>query len=193
MKRIFSLTPIGRNSEFPFMLAILIVLFISLILSIALDAQDLDINDAVTWNANGQSMYFNASFEAIPTGAIIPGSTIFWSYSDPWALGPFTLMSNSGSFYDFESPTGDWIQIGNEYGGSNGIVFPDPGVYGSMDTVLLCPNGCGPAFNGGGYIPADGGTLTVTDPVAVTPEPSEWILLGVGMAVLLIVELIRRA
>lgn len=176
------------------------VLVFALLFASFVHAQDLQITDVVQFVPqapgipqgpnSGESLDFSASFTYdLSTGAI---SNMTLNQSDPFGLGTFSApVSNNGNsaFFNFTNPNGDIIQIGNEYGESNGITFPQPGVYSALDTVLICPTreDCG-IFNGG-YIAGMYGSMTVT---AVTPEPSVWVLLFSGSVLWGLLEALRR-
>jgi hypothetical protein len=169
-------------------------------------AQDLQVNDNVFFQSvtnPNQALTFSTSFVFNPvTGLIVPG-TMTVSGSDPFGLGPFTSAPYNTSFtqYTFLNYFGSgntWIQFGlSEFPppSNSGPQFPAPGNYPFDETVLLCGVNGGSVAPGcsnfpGGYFAASGGTFTISP--AVTPEPSMWLFLVVGVLLMALFEIIRR-
>jgi hypothetical protein len=105
--------------------------------------------------------------------SVIPGILV------PPCTGPSTCALPTVNWVDAE---GDVFQIdpGNEALGVEPPVFPTLGNYNPALIDLTCSTFGNPCFllGGGGFFPGNvNGTLTVT----ATPEPTTYILLGVGL------------
>ncbi len=139
-------------------------------------------------------MTFKESWEYTSTG-LVPGTLTYGFFigstqtNDPYGLGPFTC----GGF-GCSAPGGDAIQIspGNA-GYPGGSSYFTPGTYDNLFTALIClEHGCGP-FEGG-YIQPTSGDLVIKqiEPPAETPEPPTYLMLGAGVLLWGLIELLRR-
>jgi hypothetical protein len=154
-------------------------------------AGDLQVSITASWDQSTLGpMVFNESFEENSSGVLLPG-TLKYSISDPFGLGPFTLVSGAGAG-NFYFANGDLIQVGPDDGILTFNLTKIGITHDEQNVVWLCPNG--PCTNNdpynGGYIASEYATFKVEP--AETPEPPMWILLVAGAVLFGLLELVRR-
>jgi hypothetical protein len=175
----------------------LVLLFVMVLtLSLGASAQVYQATVDETFSPAGYPSFapvtFKESWEYTSTG-LIPGTLAYGFFigttetNNPYGLGPFTC-DGFGCF----APGGDSIQISQVNAGYPPTTFT-PGTYNVNFTALIClDHGCGP-FEGG-YIQPTSGDLVIKqiEPPAETPEPSTSLMLGAGVLLWGLIELLRR-